>query len=337
MDSSAQSLYNMLIDLKKPDSSGKTSQQRLIQYCLEVLGGIERVHIDFKEKYNRRNPNLEDDDKKNLAKALSGFANSSGGVLIWGVENNTIRPKPIYGIQKFVQNMLELSSNLTDPKITGVDVNWLEADNVINNEGFGVIYIPESQLPPHRVILNQSEVKNNYYVRSGESFVVANHTQLEDMFGRRPKPVLSLSKRLLPRRLNAEGKYVGETSVFLGIKNTGRGSARAPLLCLDVVKPYNIRTSGIDGNMHYGLPKLVTALDVREWRFGSSTDVIHSGTSLEVAKVIVHFSKDMNDGKDKIPDLIISYKIAADGTQLIEGQDITTGVELFSELEKTSS
>ncbi len=31
--------------------------------------GVERVHFDFKEKSDRRNGTLGEDDKKNLAKA----------------------------------------------------------------------------------------------------------------------------------------------------------------------------------------------------------------------------------------------------------------------------
>src|ERR1041385_2091090 len=44
----------------------------------------ENLSLEFKI-VNR--PDLTHaDDKKNLAKVLSGFANSSGGIIIWGVE-----------------------------------------------------------------------------------------------------------------------------------------------------------------------------------------------------------------------------------------------------------
>ena len=45
----------------------------------------EHLYLDFKLA---NQADLNRDDRKNLAKALSGFANSSGGIIIWGVEAN---------------------------------------------------------------------------------------------------------------------------------------------------------------------------------------------------------------------------------------------------------
>jgi hypothetical protein len=96
-----------------------------------------------------------------------------------------------------------------------------------------------------------------YYIRSGESFVVASHTQLEDMFGRRPKPQLSLSVRIVPT--GSSGK-VTNFIIFLGIENIGRGTAKSPLLSIKVHDPYKISNYGIDGNMHFGLPRLANSI-----------------------------------------------------------------------------
>ena len=44
----------------------------------------EHLHLDFKLI---KKPDLtHKPDKRNLAKALSGFANSSGGIIVWGVD-----------------------------------------------------------------------------------------------------------------------------------------------------------------------------------------------------------------------------------------------------------
>src|SRR5690242_13519586 len=45
----------------------------------------EDLYLEFKEKAARRTPNLDDPDRKNFSKTLSGFANADGGVLIFGV------------------------------------------------------------------------------------------------------------------------------------------------------------------------------------------------------------------------------------------------------------
>jgi predicted HTH transcriptional regulator len=44
----------------------------------------ENLVLEFKSVNSADLSNA--DDKKNLAKALSGFANSSGGIIVWGVE-----------------------------------------------------------------------------------------------------------------------------------------------------------------------------------------------------------------------------------------------------------
>jgi hypothetical protein len=45
----------------------------------------EGLYLDFKQKSDRWGPALND-DKANLAKAISGFANTDGGLIVWGVK-----------------------------------------------------------------------------------------------------------------------------------------------------------------------------------------------------------------------------------------------------------
>ena len=48
----------------------------------------EELFLDFKQVISTgKNANtLHKDDRKNLAKCISGFGNSEGGVVVWGVE-----------------------------------------------------------------------------------------------------------------------------------------------------------------------------------------------------------------------------------------------------------
>ena len=193
--SAAETIFDQIKGFRTTPA-GKTPHQRLTDYCTRVLGAVERFHVDFKEKGDRRTAVLDDDDKKNLAKAISGFANSAGGVLIWGVEDNSLSERPLSSVEDVTSRMLELAAHVTEPSVIGVDGDWVPADSG-NGEGFAIIYVPESDQPPHRVILKQQKLQNNYYVRSGNSFVVASHTQLEDMFGRRPHPKLELAYRVI--------------------------------------------------------------------------------------------------------------------------------------------
>src|SRR5690348_3339481 len=47
----------------------------------------EELFLDFKRSSdNGGGPRLSDNDRNNFAKAISGFGNSEGGVLVWGVD-----------------------------------------------------------------------------------------------------------------------------------------------------------------------------------------------------------------------------------------------------------
>ena len=47
----------------------------------------EELFLDFKQSSDNGSRRvLSDEDRKNLAKAVSGFGNSAGGVIIWGLQ-----------------------------------------------------------------------------------------------------------------------------------------------------------------------------------------------------------------------------------------------------------
>lgn len=46
---------------------------------------VENLFLDFKRSAtNGAGSKLHRDDRKNLAKAISGFGNSEGGIIVWG-------------------------------------------------------------------------------------------------------------------------------------------------------------------------------------------------------------------------------------------------------------
>ncbi|CAG0936474.1 hypothetical protein TFLX_05349 [Thermoflexales bacterium] len=322
----ARELFDTLSSFRQVDLSGRTPSEQLFDYCTHVLSSLERVHVDFKEKRDRRVATLDEDDKVNLAKAISGFANSGGGVLIWGVEDKTLNPKPITNVSEFMKAMLGLAAQLTDPIVQGIDGDCISSGTGL--EGFGFVYIPESSLPPHRVVLSHKDIKNHYYVRTGESFVTASHAQLEDMFGRRPQPRLSLSKEIV--FYSMDGDYA-KLLILLGIENLGRGTARSPFFSIKVEPPNKIFEFGIDGNGHFGLDKLIPAIQSNETSYGASASVvIHPETKRVATCVLTQI--DMSINPLHTPDVVINYKLAAEGARLIEAQEIIKGVDLRIEV-----
>jgi predicted HTH transcriptional regulator len=132
----------------------------------------EGYHLDFKGEFGN-----VDKAKKELAKDISAFANTSGGYLIFGVD----KKYNIVGIEKTIQNKeidewinQILVSNIEpqvfyfDPKIIPIP----KSDKIIL-----VIHIPESTKKPHIVT-----EWNKYHIRINDSSKAANHNQIRDMF-----------------------------------------------------------------------------------------------------------------------------------------------------------
>jgi len=111
-------------------------------------------------------------------------------VLLWGVnEGPPLKLQPITGVEAFLKRLLDLAGQATDPRVQGIDGEWLPS-TADPNAGYAALFIPESQLPPHRVILKLGDVQHHYYLRTASNFDIASHIYLEDMFGRRPQPKL---------------------------------------------------------------------------------------------------------------------------------------------------
>ena len=188
------------------------------------------------------------------------------------------------------------------------------------DSGFAATVIPWSDSGPHMSKLGE----NRYYKRSGDSFYVMEHFDIEDMFGRRKKPKLLLRKKLLQQG----GTSILNFRLLLAIENTGRGVAKSPFLDINFNPPYKIAEYGLDGNGSFGLPTLAQSLGSISHRYGASNIVIHPGVVHDVTAI--QLSIPLVKEFTQVPDLVINYKIAAedmriiDDTMTIEYQELLT-------------
>ena len=133
-------------------------QEEFEQLSAEAIAGFpalakeEHLQLDFKRI---KNANLNGtDDKKSLASCISGFANSSGGIVIWGIDArkndqgidcaNEIHEINPLGI--FLSRLNELSSQAVSPPVDGIVHKKFETSP---NRGFAATLIPESDSGPH--------------------------------------------------------------------------------------------------------------------------------------------------------------------------------------------
>ena len=155
----------------------------------------EELFLDFKQAISigKNGTTLHKDDRKNLAKCISGFGNSEGGVVIWGVEcsrdmeiGDVAKAKvKVKNVHRFLSWLENAISGCTIPSHNKVRNHIISADE--NGDGFIATYIPKSEIAPL-----MSTVGNNIYIRSGSNNVPAPYSVIAGMFGRRPQPNLEL-------------------------------------------------------------------------------------------------------------------------------------------------
>jgi len=182
----------------------------------------EDLYLEFKEKAHRDRGDLDDADKRAYSRALSGFANADGGVLIFGIEtkrstdglDQAYALKPITAPDTFRARLQDSILATTQPVVNGVRLQVVPAPS---GEGYVRCYVPASDRPPHRAMVADRE----YWRRTSNGFRKMEHYELEDVFGRRLRAVLRLLVELRPR---PEGDPHEELHFFF--LNEGRGVAR---------------------------------------------------------------------------------------------------------------
>ncbi len=279
----------------------------------------EGLRLEFKTLGNHAS--FEREDRVNLAKAISGFSNSDGGIVVWGIQacrdeervDAASELKPIKNLDRALSDILSYTSQATSPLASGVDSRAIaEGDGA----GYLVTYVPVTDGPPHMAMLGE----HRYYRRTGDSFRKMEHFEIADMFGKRLRPELSLFVQFVP--FSMAGSY--RPRAIVGIENSGRGMARSPALSLRVERPYKPYEYGLDGNGTTGLPSLPTRLARgRLSEFGAGAgQVVHAGAILEITQVYGELT-------DSIPpECRIGYTIRAEGIPPVEGTRVIPGDEI---------
>ena len=185
----------------------------------------EELFLDFKRSSDggtgRR---LSPTDRDNLARAISGFGNSEGGLIVWGVDCSPdgsgidlARARvPITDPQRFVGWLEGAVSGCTLPPHPGVLHHAIIPTG--STEGYVASLIPRSERAPHQVVGTPQ-----YLMRAGSSFLPVPHGVLAGMFGRAPQSRL-LQHYVVSQLVVKNGAVV--FNVGLLIANAGPGIAR---------------------------------------------------------------------------------------------------------------
>ncbi len=273
----------------------------------------EDLHLDFKAV---EDTGLTRSDRKSLAIGLSGYGNADGGLLVWGID---ARPGPdgtdcaaalreISNARLCLSRLNEFTGQAVSPPVGGVEHRAIYANG---DSGYCVTLVPASDAGPHMAKAGE----DRYFKRSGSAFYRMEHFDLEDVFGRRPRPKLGVVYRVMA---GGSRRGSGGTShtvfVVLGIRNDGRGLAHHVYLTLDVEPPYQLAQHGLDGNGHEGMVRIPSP--GRPVRFVAvAGSVVHPNVTHDVTRVKLEIHEDSN----RIPDVVVRYELAAQGIALSHG------------------
>jgi hypothetical protein len=217
---------------------------------------VEEPFLDYKPSSTALPANtLSDKDRGNLAKAISGFANLDGGVIVWGVScrrtakgdipNRTIPISHPTILKALFDNAV---GGLTLPSHPGVESVHLL--NQSGADGFVVTLVPSGLHVPYRAIYP----KEDYYIRAGASFLSAPHAVVAGLFGRPPQSSVQLAIALSTIQV-LDGKRI-RINLPVSMKNQGRVIAEDIFCVVDV-------NAGPNLNVNFAL---IDAAKHRGWR-----------------------------------------------------------------------
>ena len=183
----------------------------------------EELFLDFKRSSDNGSGNrLNQIDRNNLAKAISGFGNSEGGIIVWGIDcSRDVDGFDAAKAKIFIENP-ERFAGWLNSAISGCTIpphQSVRNEPIVlkDKKGCVITLIPKSNNTPHQTV---GELR--YYIRAGSSFVPTPHDVLAGMFGRRPQPHIIHQFLIGPLKVNQN--YITIDVGFL-LKNLGPGIA----------------------------------------------------------------------------------------------------------------
>lgn len=198
----------------------------------ELIAEGESTTIEFKRKFT---------SPEKIAKEIAAFANTKGGYLLIGVDDD----KRIYGVKSEKEEIAQVehacSFYIVPPVEPRIEIIEIEYKDVI------VIQIDESEYKPHRIISSPDEKlhEQKVFIRQGEESVTASREMVRILQSRNPdaKP-LSLSIGDNERRLFAymEAKKRATVKDFAALVNISERRAARLLVRLVRAGVVNIHT-----------------------------------------------------------------------------------------------
>lgn len=162
--------------------SGRIIDSSRIDDLLSPVLFKEDTYLDYKSG--------KTDDAQELRRDVTSFANSEGGVLAIGIDENTyqvdgIDKRGAHSPQEWARSILHSLASQFSPSVI--------FQEVIHTSGKTVLLIAVGRNPTLIPLLEKDKPGPTYYLRSGDStFAAPDYLMADLLLGRRQRPVISV-------------------------------------------------------------------------------------------------------------------------------------------------
>ncbi|KJC59892.1 hypothetical protein UP10_14435 [Bradyrhizobium sp. LTSPM299] len=265
-------------------------------------GREESLHLEFKTL--PVNDRLTRDDRKLIAKAISGFSNAEGGLLIIGVATKNLngvdsahQKQPIENLQRCSSLIRASLADLLSPQNTAIRIEPLLSSQG-SDRGYLLIYVPPSELRPHMDLMEQ-----RYFRRGSDGTRVLYHQEIRELM-------------LAPREAAFKAKFGIQTTFSTGDL---KFSIRAMLIIqnegkVPLIAPY-ARLDQQTWDVVEGIPGIVARRSGRKSGFfGSRDTIVHVEDEMAIAQIITGL--DFRGTGEKLLPLAIQFARSPNGERL---------------------
>ena len=201
----------------------KMGEQALDWFLIERRE--ETLHLEFKTLSS--NSGLNREDRKMIAKAICGFCNAEGGLLVIGVETKRVDGidtatalRPVRELNR-LQNLVKAAV----PEMLSPQHNGIKVEPVIcagtPDQGYILISVPRSDSRPHMSLLEQ-----RYFRRGSDGTRVLEHGEVRELMFSAKEGAMEIGCRILPGASMGDLRF--DLKLALVLQNVGRVPVSAP-------------------------------------------------------------------------------------------------------------
>lgn len=145
---------------------------------LEQFGTMENRRLEFKRQLPE---NLKGDGKWKFFKAITAFANTDGGTILYGVDETPERTAKVVGFpctdpDGLKNTLTTLIERYVEPKLYGYQIEMIQLENGLYVLG---IDVPKSWNAPHAVRINDGTYR--FHVRKNTSNVTLDALDIREL------------------------------------------------------------------------------------------------------------------------------------------------------------